>query len=183
MRLLAIAVGIILIILVVIGLQGANASAALGAVTLSAQPGAAVKGWVNLSADGKDNTYVSVQATGIDPLSTHAFALMDANCATVVQLLNPVMASIAGDGTSTSVATGTPDDTWWFGILSGTSSASETVACGSVGGSAPVTPTPTPSPTPTATPGDGSIVPVHQGTAPPDAPAVNPNATPTPLGS
>lgn len=180
MRLLAIVVGIILIILSVIGLQGTTASAATGAITLSSQPHSAVKGWVTLSADDKNNTFVNVQATGMEPLSSHGFALMDAHCIRVVQLLNPLMASIAGDGNSVSVASGKPNGTWWFGILAGTSATSTAVACGTVGGSVPVAPTTKPKPT--ATP-SSSLVPVHQGTAPPDAPVVNPNATPTPLGS
>jgi hypothetical protein len=182
MRLLAIIVGIMLIILVALGLHGASANAATGSITLSSQRGSGVTGWVNLSKDGNSNTYVIVQAIGLGALSTHAFALMDAHCTTVVQMLNPIMASIAGDGNSTSIAVGKPDGTWWFGILSDTAPASAAVACGPADGSAPGQATATPRPT--ATPGGGgSLVPVRQGTTPPDAPVVNPNVTPTPLGS
>lgn len=176
MRLLAIIIGIMLIILVASGSQHASASAPLGAVTLASQNGAAAAGWVNLSADGNDNTYVIVQATNMGALSTHAFALMTPDCATVTQLLNPIVASIAGDGGSTSVASGKPDGTWWFGILSGASSDGTVVACGPAGGTSAPTSTSIPPITPTS---GGGLVPVHQGTAP----VVNPNATPTPLGS
>jgi|GEM_PF-3000377 len=148
----------------------------LGTITLAPVNQSGISGTAQIAAGSDHTTFINAQIIALAPLADARFALMTSGCTTVTQALNGLSATAAGDAMSTSTLSSTPDDSWWLGVLSGT----DLLACGHWNGAAsPTTATPT-----IQIPTDGgTLVPVHHGPHPPDAPPVNPNQTPTPVGS
>jgi len=180
-------IAIVGIIVASIVLSAAGATTEDGTVILLPVNNSGVSGSAAFSVTRDHQTFISVQAVGMASLTNYGFALMFPNCAAVMRLLNPIEADAAGDGGSTSQVHGTPDGSWWLGIITAEGTA---VACGHVanGASPPATPAPgatfVPNPpgayptvTPTPAPG-GILVPVVTPTSVP-APA----GTPHPAGS
>jgi hypothetical protein len=172
-------IAIIGIIVASVALGAAGATAEDGTVYLAPVDHSGVSGTAALSTTQDHQTFIAVQATGMASLTNYGFALMFPDCAAVIQLLNPIEADAAGDGGSTSQVRGTPDSSWWLGIVTAEGIA---VACGHVtnGASPPATPAPgttfVPNPPgdyPTVTPTPGNIL----------VPVVTPTNVPTPAGT
>jgi hypothetical protein len=180
LRVVAIAFFILLIAVGILATQGINTAAPLGTVTLTPVAGSQTRGTVYLNAGDHHVTFANVQASGMGPLATDGFALMDTKCTTVRQMLNPIESTVAGDGSDSSVINTRPTGDWGFGILSGTSSHSHVIACGSL--SQPSQPAPAATPTTSGGQGSGpgTLVPVNPATP---LPTVNLEQTPTPVGS
>lgn len=172
-------VAVVGIIVASMALSAQGATTADGTVILAPVANSGVSGTAALSTAGQQQTFISVQATGMASLTNYGFALMYPHCGAVLHLLNPIEADAAGDGGSTSQVHGTPDSSWWLGVVT---AEGLPVACGQVAnGVAPPTiavpgatfvPNP-PDVLPTATPvPGGSLVPV-----------VTPTPYPTPAGT
>jgi hypothetical protein len=174
MKVVAIGVGILLLALALMGATNAVGPVSnAGQIILYPQSGSGVNGTVSLTVDTHNQTFINVRASGFNDATTYNFALMDPHCNAWIQMLNPIEASVTGDGSSTSQIKGT-DDGWWFGVL--TKNMTSVLACGSNGaGDTPVN-APTTPPERTG----GTVVPV---TTPTRFPTPLPGMTPHPPGS
>ncbi len=175
LRVVAITFGVLLIAVAVFATQGFNTAASLGSVTLTPVAGSQARGTVYLDAGDNHVTFANVQASGMGPLATDGFALTNARCTSVRQQLNPIEATVAGDGSDSSVINARPSGDWGFAILSSTSPHSHVIACGALSQSSQPTLVATPT-----TGGPGTLVPVNPATP---LPTVNINQTPTLVGS
>jgi hypothetical protein len=178
MKFVAVGAGILLLAVVLIGAGNAHGPVTeLGTITLSPINGSNISGTASIAHGSQ--AYFFVRATNLASSATYGFAMMTAQCQQVRQMLNPIAADIAGDGTASSQMSG-ENDGWWLGILASNDATALVVACGPTttnsGGesSAPTGPTQTP---PT---GGSTVVPV---TTPTRVPTQSPDNPPHPPGS